>query len=113
MNNFFMNVGVNLAAKFPKLIGNSNGYICRISPTISSLDVGEEKLKQIWKISPKNAAGPDDITSKELSILQDDVIEGIKVVSIKVLLAVNIQVYESLLRSSQLSKYVKKIESPN
>ena len=81
MNNFFINVGKNLAEKFPQKIENSNEYIYRISPTISSLIIDEEKLrKQIRKINPKKAAGPDDITSKELSILQDDVIEGIKVV---------------------------------
>ena len=114
MNNFFINVGKNLAEKFPQMIENSNEYIYRISPTISSLIIDEEKLrKQIRKINPKKAAGPDDITSKELSILQDDVMEGIKVVFNK---SIACNQYPSIWKLAKVKSAFKngeKIESPN
>ena len=114
MNNFFINVGKNLAGKYPQMIENRNEYIYRISPTMSSLIIDEEKLrKQIRKINPKKAAGPDDITSKELSILQDDVMEGIKVVFNK---SIACNQYPSIWKLAKVKSAFKKgekIESPN
>ena len=96
------------------MIGNSNEYIYRISPTISSLNIDERKLrKQIRKINPKKAAGSDDITSKELSILQDDVIEGIKVVFNKSIACNQYRSIWKLAKVKPAFKKGEKIESPN
>ena len=100
--------------KYPQMIENRNDYIYRISPTMSSLIIDEEKLrKQIRKINPKKAADPDDITSKELSILQDDVMEGIKVVFNK---SIACNQYPSIWKLAKVKSAFKKgekIESPN
>ena len=82
MNNYFVGVGQELAQKFTEnTTGNKNSYVYRVTPTVTSVNIKTDKLSgQLKKINPKKASGPGSGTTKEFSILRDDVIDGLEIV---------------------------------
>ena len=81
MNNFFVDVGKDLAQKFKDNVENKISYVHRITPTVDKANLNTEKLTaQLRTINPKKASGPGSGDCKELSILREDVQPGLEIV---------------------------------
>ena len=79
LNTFFSNVGQELAEKLPGSQKEQYSFINRITPTIDSVSVDNQHLsKQLGKIKPEKATGPDNIRAKDLSIAGEFIMNGIR-----------------------------------
>eukprot|EP00112_Aurelia_sp_Birch-Aquarium-sp1_P021970 Seg604.7 transcript_id=Seg604.7/GoldUCD/mRNA.D3Y31 product="putative RNA-directed DNA polymerase from transposon X-element" pseudo=true protein_id=Seg604.7/GoldUCD/D3Y31 len=79
LNNFFADVGENLAKKFGESNRCGNSFINRITPICDEIKVNEEKLlHQIFSLKPNKAIGDDMISGKELRSGGKSVIPGLK-----------------------------------
>ena len=86
LNTFFSNVGQELAKKLPESQKEKNSFIGRITPTIDSVLVDNQYLsKQLAKIKPEKATGPDNIRAKDLSIGGGFIMNGIRELFDKIL----------------------------
>ena len=73
MNTFFTNIGVQLASKFEDSSKDEAQYICRVTPTMSELYLTTEKFtEKLKKLNPRKAAGHDNITTREMKLLSED-----------------------------------------
>ena len=83
MNNFFANVGKQLATP-PQTDENGSliSYIYRVSPSISTIQFSKKLLEKSFKSAVKigKACGPDNITAKDLSLNPDASIDGLQYV---------------------------------
>ena len=72
-NEFFANVGEDLANKFKENNVEQVQYISRVTPTLSELNLTSKKFTEKLKmLNPRKAAGNDGITANELRLLADD-----------------------------------------
>ena len=71
MNDFYAKIGREISQTFTQNNGKGIEHVYRITPTVQ--DPGYDRdalLKQLRKINPHEASGPDSITNRELKILQ-------------------------------------------
>ncbi len=82
MNNFFINIGEELAAKFTtNNTENQLEHIYRITPTVDHLSIDTNKLKKDLRgINPKKACGHDNNSSKDLAAASDTAAEGLNII---------------------------------
>ena len=67
INSYFINIGKELAVKFPKTDEKSQ-FVYRITPTIQDLEFNINKLKgDLKSLKPNKASGPDGISSSSLA----------------------------------------------
>ena len=73
MNTFFAKIGEQLASKFEESSNDEAQYICRVTPTMSELYLTTEKFTEKLKmLNPRKAAGHDNIATRELKLLSED-----------------------------------------
>ena len=81
MNNFFANIGKELATP-PEMDadGSLNSYIYRVTPTASEIQLSTELLRKSFKAAVKigKACGPDNITAKDLYLDSESAIVGLE-----------------------------------
>ena len=79
INDYFTSVGEDLAKKLPTTQQPKHSLISRVTPTLDIIDIEEEHLKkQIHKIKPEKAAGPDNIKARDISMASDSLTDGLK-----------------------------------
>ena len=73
MNTFFAKIGEQLASKFEESSNDEAQYICRVTPTMSELYLTTERFTEKLKmLNPRKAAGHDNIATRELKLLSED-----------------------------------------
>ena len=81
LNDFFVSIGQELSEKFTQETEDKDSYVYIVAPTMDMLVLNEARLRtKLKKINPKEASGPDNVTSKELSLLQDSLLNGLEIV---------------------------------
>ena len=81
LNDFFVSIGQELSEKFTQETEDKCSYISKVTPSTDMLILNEARLRtKLMKINPKKASGPDNVTSKELSLLQDSLLGGLDIV---------------------------------
>ena len=79
LNDFFADVGENLAKKFGESDRCGNSFINRVTPVCDEIKTNEEKLlHQILSLKPNKAIGDDMISGKELRSGGKSVMPGLK-----------------------------------
>ena len=79
LNNFFADVGENLAKKFGESDRCGNSFINRVTPVCDEIKLNEEKLlHQILSLKPNKAIGDDMILGKELRSGGKSMMPGLK-----------------------------------
>ena len=83
LNNFFVNIGKELADKLPSSTENKHSLIYRVTPVMKDVQVSHEKMtKHIKKVKSEKSSGPDNVMSRDISILGNSLNEGLDYVSI-------------------------------
>ena len=84
LNNFFADVGENLAKKFGESDRCGNSFINRVTPVCDEIKLNEEKLlHQMLSLKPNKAIGDDMISGKELRSGGKSVMPGLKEIFMK------------------------------
>ena len=79
LNNFFADVGENLARKFGQSNSCGNSFINIVTPVCDEIEINEEKLlHQILSLKPNKALGDDMISGKEFRSGSKSVLPGLK-----------------------------------
>lgn len=72
-NNYFTDIGKNLASQFPLPDQSDYSYITRVRPTLSDVsNILHALTKQLDKMKPGKAPGSDKITPRELLMGKDE-----------------------------------------
>ncbi len=81
MNDFYANIGREISQSFTQNNGREIEHIYRITPTVQEPRYNRDALlKQLSKINPHKASGPDSVTSRELKILQGSIIDSLEII---------------------------------
>ena len=83
MNNFFSNVGKNLAKEIsPNLLTDKNSHIFRVTPTLSDFETSIDTFSKAFKASvkPGKAGGHDNITSRDLNLCSGSIIPNLHMI---------------------------------
>ena len=79
MNNFFVNNGKELAEKLSSITENKHSLIHRVTPVMKHVQIGHEKMtKHIKKVKPGKSSGPDNVMSRDISVLVNSLNEGLR-----------------------------------
>ena len=74
MNEFYANIGREISQTFTQNNSKEIEHFYRITPTVQDPSYDRDALlKQLRKINPHKASGPDSVTSRELKILQGSI----------------------------------------
>lgn len=80
ISDFFVSIGQELAEKFTHEIEDKSSYIYKVARSTDMLELNEARLRtKLKKINPKKTSGTDNVTSKESSLLQDSLLNGLEV----------------------------------
>ena len=81
MNNFFVNNGKELAEKLPSSTENNHSLIYRVTLVMKDVQISHEKMtKHIKKVKPGKSSGPDNVMSRDISVLDNSLNEGLEYV---------------------------------
>ena len=81
MNNFFVNIGKDLAEKLPSSTENKPSLIYRVTPVMKDVQISHEKMtKHIKKVKPGKSSGPDNVMSRDISVLGNSLNESLEYV---------------------------------
>eukprot|EP00795_Rhopilema_esculentum_P003141 gene3141-1446_t len=81
MNDFYANIGREISQTFTQNNGKEIEHVYRITPTVQDPSYDRDVLlKQLRKISPHKASGPDSVTSRELKILQGSIVNSLEII---------------------------------
>ena len=79
INDFFASVGSNLAKNLPEVEHQNFQFITRVTPSLGKIDVDEEYLKkQLRKIKPEKASGPDNVKARDISMIGNSLLDGLQ-----------------------------------
>ena len=80
INSYFINIGKELAEKFPETDEKCQ-FVYRITPTMQDLEVKINKLKSDLKnLKPNKASGPDGISPRSLAVAGSSASDGLLMV---------------------------------
>ena len=81
MNNVFVNIGKELAEKLPSSTENKHCLIYWVTPVMKNVHISHEKMtKHTKKVKPEKSSGPDNVMSRDISILGNSLNEGLEYV---------------------------------
>ncbi|XP_065069735.1 uncharacterized protein LOC135694793 [Rhopilema esculentum] len=81
MSDFYANIGREISQTFTQNNGKEIEHVYRITPTIQDPSYDRNVLlKQLRKISPHKASGPDSVTCRELKILQGSIVNSLEII---------------------------------
>ena len=69
MNNFFVNIGKELAEKLPSSTENKHRLIYRGTPVMKDVQSHEKMTKHTKKVKPGKISGLDNVMSRDISVL--------------------------------------------
>ena len=81
MNEFYANIGREISQTFTQNNSKEIEHFYRITPTVQDPSYDRDALlKQLRKINPHKASGPDSVTSRELKILQGSIVNSLAII---------------------------------
>ena len=81
MNEFYANIGREISQTFTQNNSKEFEHFYRITPTVKDPSYDRDALlKQLRKINPHKASGPDSVTSRELKILQGSIVNSLEII---------------------------------
>ena len=81
MNDLFVNIGKELTEKLRSSTENKHSLIYRVTPVMKDIEISHGKMtKHTKKLKPKKSSGPDNVMSRDISILGNNLNEGLEYV---------------------------------
>ena len=78
---FYANIGREISQTFTQNNSKEIEHFYRITPTVQDPSYDRDALlKQLRKINPHKASGPDSVTSRELKILQGSIVNSLEII---------------------------------